>query len=289
VSLERVRDELAVLGAGFIYFIDERDGRGKVLYVRRDGDYGLVEPPPVVPVGSLSRPPRPLAQRLPDPVELILDLAQPLVLAAISLGGGDQQERVLLADEVLDAGEQARLGRALGGIAHRSRSLRRRNAHRRGRRPRERPVNPRVRARGQAEHRSGQRVDREPVVQVRAAAADGTVREPAGAERARRRDGDPARPARAQPGPDSSAPRCGGQCVARCPGVLRPEPEARRRSPLQEIEARRSPIPSRTRTTASAAASRTTGARSPEGPVCAGRRRPTARRARLPIRDTPTT
>jgi ribosome-associated translation inhibitor RaiA len=52
VSLERVRDELAVLGAGFIYFTDERDGRGRVLYVRRDGDYGLVEPPPVVPPAS---------------------------------------------------------------------------------------------------------------------------------------------------------------------------------------------------------------------------------------------
>ena len=52
VSLERVRDELAVLGAGFIYFTDERDGRGKVLYVRHDGDYGLVEPPPVVPAAS---------------------------------------------------------------------------------------------------------------------------------------------------------------------------------------------------------------------------------------------
>ena len=52
VSLERVRGELDVLGAGFIYFIDERDGRGKVLYVRRDGDYGLVEPPPEVPVAA---------------------------------------------------------------------------------------------------------------------------------------------------------------------------------------------------------------------------------------------
>ena len=45
-------DELAVLGAGFIYFTDERDGRGKVLYVRHDGDYGPVEPPPVVPAAS---------------------------------------------------------------------------------------------------------------------------------------------------------------------------------------------------------------------------------------------
>jgi hypothetical protein len=52
VSLERVHDELAVLGAGFICFIDERDGRGKVLYVRHDGDYGLVEPPPVVRAAS---------------------------------------------------------------------------------------------------------------------------------------------------------------------------------------------------------------------------------------------
>jgi ribosome-associated translation inhibitor RaiA len=52
VSLERVREELDVLGEGFIYFTDERDGRGKVLYVRQDGDYGLVEPPPVVPAAS---------------------------------------------------------------------------------------------------------------------------------------------------------------------------------------------------------------------------------------------
>ncbi len=52
VPLERVREELDVLGEGFIYFIDERDGRGRVLYVRHDGDYGLVEPPPVVPPPS---------------------------------------------------------------------------------------------------------------------------------------------------------------------------------------------------------------------------------------------
>jgi hypothetical protein len=29
----------------FLYFIDARDERGKVLYLRLDGDYGLVEPP----------------------------------------------------------------------------------------------------------------------------------------------------------------------------------------------------------------------------------------------------
>ncbi len=52
VSLERVRGELDVRGEGFEYFIDERDGRGKVLYVRLDGDYGLVEPPPVLAAAS---------------------------------------------------------------------------------------------------------------------------------------------------------------------------------------------------------------------------------------------
>ena len=28
----------------FAYFIDAEDGRGKVLYLRHDGHYGLVEP-----------------------------------------------------------------------------------------------------------------------------------------------------------------------------------------------------------------------------------------------------
>jgi hypothetical protein len=28
----------------FLYFIDSGDGRGKVIYLRHDGDYGLVEP-----------------------------------------------------------------------------------------------------------------------------------------------------------------------------------------------------------------------------------------------------
>jgi hypothetical protein len=52
VSLERVRGELDVLSDGFVYFIDQRDGRGKVLCVRRDGDYGLVEPPPILSPGA---------------------------------------------------------------------------------------------------------------------------------------------------------------------------------------------------------------------------------------------
>jgi hypothetical protein len=28
----------------FLYFIDAGDARGKILYLRLDGDYGLVEP-----------------------------------------------------------------------------------------------------------------------------------------------------------------------------------------------------------------------------------------------------
>jgi hypothetical protein len=37
-----------VLNHRFLYFIDEADGRGKVIYLRHDGNYGLVEPPPIV-------------------------------------------------------------------------------------------------------------------------------------------------------------------------------------------------------------------------------------------------
>jgi hypothetical protein len=35
-----------VLNHRFLYFVDAADGRGKVLYLRHDGDYGLVEPSP---------------------------------------------------------------------------------------------------------------------------------------------------------------------------------------------------------------------------------------------------
>ena len=42
----KARDEMDVLKHRFLYFIDAVDGRGKVLYLRHDGDYGLVEPPP---------------------------------------------------------------------------------------------------------------------------------------------------------------------------------------------------------------------------------------------------
>jgi ribosome-associated translation inhibitor RaiA len=46
IPLAKARDEMDVLGHRFLYFIDAADGRGKVLYLRHDGDYGLVEPPP---------------------------------------------------------------------------------------------------------------------------------------------------------------------------------------------------------------------------------------------------
>jgi ribosome-associated translation inhibitor RaiA len=48
ISFARARDEMDVLNDRFLYFIDAADGRGKVLYLRHDGNYGLVEPPPVV-------------------------------------------------------------------------------------------------------------------------------------------------------------------------------------------------------------------------------------------------
>jgi ribosome-associated translation inhibitor RaiA len=46
ISLEHARNEMDVLNHRFLYFIDAADGRGKVIYLRHDGDYGLVEPPP---------------------------------------------------------------------------------------------------------------------------------------------------------------------------------------------------------------------------------------------------
>ena len=46
ISLERARDEMDVLNHRFLYFVDAADGHGKVMYLRHDGNYGLVEPPP---------------------------------------------------------------------------------------------------------------------------------------------------------------------------------------------------------------------------------------------------
>jgi ribosome-associated translation inhibitor RaiA len=43
-ALDTARSEMDILNHRFLYFIDAADGRGKVLYLRYDGDYGLVEP-----------------------------------------------------------------------------------------------------------------------------------------------------------------------------------------------------------------------------------------------------
>jgi ribosome-associated translation inhibitor RaiA len=44
LTLDAVRTEMDMLNHRFLYFIDAGDGRGKVLYLRHDGDYGLVQP-----------------------------------------------------------------------------------------------------------------------------------------------------------------------------------------------------------------------------------------------------
>jgi Sigma 54 modulation/S30EA ribosomal protein C terminus len=43
IALTAARAELDVLNHRFLYLIDAEDGRGRVLYLRHDGDYGLVE------------------------------------------------------------------------------------------------------------------------------------------------------------------------------------------------------------------------------------------------------
>jgi ribosome-associated translation inhibitor RaiA len=43
ISLTRAREEMDMVNHRFLYFVDAEDGRGKVLYLRHDGDYGLVE------------------------------------------------------------------------------------------------------------------------------------------------------------------------------------------------------------------------------------------------------
>jgi ribosome-associated translation inhibitor RaiA len=40
-----IRAEMDMVNHRFVYFVDAADVRGKVLYLRQDGDYGLVEPP----------------------------------------------------------------------------------------------------------------------------------------------------------------------------------------------------------------------------------------------------
>ena len=44
LPLDAVKSEMDVANPRFLYFIDVADGRGKVIYLRHDGDYGLVEP-----------------------------------------------------------------------------------------------------------------------------------------------------------------------------------------------------------------------------------------------------
>jgi ribosome-associated translation inhibitor RaiA len=44
LTLEQARREMDVLNHRFLYFIDAADMRGKVIYLRHDGDYGLVQP-----------------------------------------------------------------------------------------------------------------------------------------------------------------------------------------------------------------------------------------------------
>jgi ribosome-associated translation inhibitor RaiA len=43
LTLDAARAEEDIVNHRFLYFIDAADGRGKVLYLRHDGDYGLVE------------------------------------------------------------------------------------------------------------------------------------------------------------------------------------------------------------------------------------------------------
>jgi ribosome-associated translation inhibitor RaiA len=44
LTLDDARAEMDLVNHRFLYFMDAEDGRGKVIYLRHDGDYGLVEP-----------------------------------------------------------------------------------------------------------------------------------------------------------------------------------------------------------------------------------------------------
>jgi hypothetical protein len=44
LTVAEVRQEMDLVPHRFLYFGDAGDGHGKVMYLRRDGDYGLVEP-----------------------------------------------------------------------------------------------------------------------------------------------------------------------------------------------------------------------------------------------------
>ena len=44
LTLSEARAEMDIVNHRVLYFIDAESGRGKVIYLRHDGDYGLVEP-----------------------------------------------------------------------------------------------------------------------------------------------------------------------------------------------------------------------------------------------------
>jgi ribosome-associated translation inhibitor RaiA len=44
LTLANAREEMDIVNHRFLYYIDAEDNRGRVLYLRHDGDYGLVEP-----------------------------------------------------------------------------------------------------------------------------------------------------------------------------------------------------------------------------------------------------
>ena len=44
ITLGEARTEMDFLDHRFLYFTDAEDERGKVIYLRHDGDYGLVVP-----------------------------------------------------------------------------------------------------------------------------------------------------------------------------------------------------------------------------------------------------
>jgi hypothetical protein len=44
LTLDQARTELEARDLRFLFFVDAEEARPKVLYLRHDGDYGLVEP-----------------------------------------------------------------------------------------------------------------------------------------------------------------------------------------------------------------------------------------------------
>ncbi len=44
ISIDTAISEMDALGHRFLFFVDEESGRGNVIYLRYDGDYGLIQP-----------------------------------------------------------------------------------------------------------------------------------------------------------------------------------------------------------------------------------------------------